>query len=354
MPGRAAFVDGRGGSSMRLNFSGVDEDDIREGIRRIGEVVREQVELYGTLTGVARRGRRAASRRAEPRAAAEDALRRDRRKVLPPALASARVEPDRGPEGRPLARAPGVAEVGRPGPGRARAARPRGRSPIDVGADLVERLTDGATRAGLRRAARPRRRGRHRAGAARGDGHPVHRLGRLGLHPRRRTRCWPSTPCATRRSRRRTSTRSARPRSRSWAPRRPCRRSRSGSSSRSWSSRRRRARRWGSSSRARRRTCRARSWRRSPTTARCCSSATSPAATWPCRSSTRTGAASAADRRGGPRAGGLLRLRGPLRDRPHPVRVPGGAGRRSGRACRARSRSRSTRCSGAPGSRAWT
>jgi 2-aminoadipate transaminase len=51
VPGRAAFVDGRGGSAMRLNFSGVGEDEIREGIRRIGEVVREQVELYGTLTG---------------------------------------------------------------------------------------------------------------------------------------------------------------------------------------------------------------------------------------------------------------------------------------------------------------
>jgi 2-aminoadipate transaminase len=51
VPGRAAFVDGRGGSSMRLNFSGVSEDQIREGIRRIGEVVCEQVALYGTLTG---------------------------------------------------------------------------------------------------------------------------------------------------------------------------------------------------------------------------------------------------------------------------------------------------------------
>ena len=30
------------------------EDDIREGIRRIGEVVREQVALYGTLTGETR------------------------------------------------------------------------------------------------------------------------------------------------------------------------------------------------------------------------------------------------------------------------------------------------------------
>ncbi|MHB8658928.1 MAG: aminotransferase-like domain-containing protein [Solirubrobacteraceae bacterium] len=61
VPGRAAFVDGRGGSSMRLNFSGVNGDDIREGIRRIGEVVREQVALYGTLTGTA-----AAVRGSEP------------------------------------------------------------------------------------------------------------------------------------------------------------------------------------------------------------------------------------------------------------------------------------------------
>jgi 2-aminoadipate transaminase len=52
VPGRAAYVDGRGGQSMRLNFSGVNEDAIREGIRRIGEVVGEQVGLYETLTGV--------------------------------------------------------------------------------------------------------------------------------------------------------------------------------------------------------------------------------------------------------------------------------------------------------------
>jgi 2-aminoadipate transaminase len=51
VPGRAAYLDGRGGSSMRLNFSGVDEAQIREGIRRIGAVVAEQVGLYGTLTG---------------------------------------------------------------------------------------------------------------------------------------------------------------------------------------------------------------------------------------------------------------------------------------------------------------
>ena len=51
VPGRAAWVDGSGSSSMRLNFSGADEAGIREGIRRIGIVVNEQVELFETLTG---------------------------------------------------------------------------------------------------------------------------------------------------------------------------------------------------------------------------------------------------------------------------------------------------------------
>ncbi len=51
VPGRAAYVDGRGGSSMRLNFSGSNEDQLREGIRRIGRVVSEQVALYETITG---------------------------------------------------------------------------------------------------------------------------------------------------------------------------------------------------------------------------------------------------------------------------------------------------------------
>ncbi|MBS1882912.1 MAG: PLP-dependent aminotransferase family protein [Actinobacteria bacterium] len=49
VPGRAAYVDGRGGNSMRLNFSGVTDEEIREGIKRIGAVITEQVELYETL-----------------------------------------------------------------------------------------------------------------------------------------------------------------------------------------------------------------------------------------------------------------------------------------------------------------
>lgn len=67
VPGRAAYLDGRGGSSMRLNFSGVPEDDIREGVRRIGAVIGEQVGLYGTLTGAR------ATPTAEPRPRAPDA-----------------------------------------------------------------------------------------------------------------------------------------------------------------------------------------------------------------------------------------------------------------------------------------
>jgi 2-aminoadipate transaminase len=52
VPGRAAYVDGvRGASSMRLNFSATDVEELREGIRRIGSVVSNQIGLYETITG---------------------------------------------------------------------------------------------------------------------------------------------------------------------------------------------------------------------------------------------------------------------------------------------------------------
>ena len=52
VPGRAAYTDGRSGSSsMRLNFAGVAEADIREGLRRIGDALGGQAGLYGALTG---------------------------------------------------------------------------------------------------------------------------------------------------------------------------------------------------------------------------------------------------------------------------------------------------------------
>jgi 2-aminoadipate transaminase len=60
VPGRAAFLDGRGGSSMRLNFSGVDDSSLREGVARIGKVAHEQLRLYSTLTGTEPAPRRSA------------------------------------------------------------------------------------------------------------------------------------------------------------------------------------------------------------------------------------------------------------------------------------------------------
>jgi 2-aminoadipate transaminase len=82
VPGRAAYLDGRGGSSMRLNFSGVSEEDIREGVRRIGKVLGEQVELFGTLTG---RAPAPARQAAEPEQRPDNVLelpeRRERRRA---------------------------------------------------------------------------------------------------------------------------------------------------------------------------------------------------------------------------------------------------------------------------------
>ena len=51
VPGEAAFLDGRGSTSMRLNFSARSEEEIREGVRRIGGVISEQLDLYRTITG---------------------------------------------------------------------------------------------------------------------------------------------------------------------------------------------------------------------------------------------------------------------------------------------------------------
>ncbi len=111
VPGEAAFLDGRGRNSMRLSFALCDDDSLREGIRRIGEVVTEQVQLYGTLTG------------------AEPAPGRERSAPAPPprrpgpaccpsprgrsgAGGPSAGEPRRGSEGRPLAGAVGVPALG--------------------------------------------------------------------------------------------------------------------------------------------------------------------------------------------------------------------------------------------------
>jgi 2-aminoadipate transaminase len=53
VPGRSAYMDGSSGAnSMRLNFAGVPEEDIREGIRRISAIVGPNTGLLmGTMTG---------------------------------------------------------------------------------------------------------------------------------------------------------------------------------------------------------------------------------------------------------------------------------------------------------------
>ena len=108
-------------NSMRLNFSGVSEDEIREGIRRIGEVIAEQVELYEALTGEQRLPQRPAA--LGGRAGAEPA-----RTCCRSARPARRGREGRGPQGRPLAGARRLAALGGAGRGRAGAARPRGAS----------------------------------------------------------------------------------------------------------------------------------------------------------------------------------------------------------------------------------
>ena len=65
-PARPPTSTSRGRNSMRLNFSGVGEDEIREGVRRIGKVIAEQVELYESAD-------RRAARRPPARGRADEA-----------------------------------------------------------------------------------------------------------------------------------------------------------------------------------------------------------------------------------------------------------------------------------------
>ena len=52
VPGRAAYMDGHSGSnSMRLNFAGVPDEDIREGIQRIGKTMGADTGMFSALTG---------------------------------------------------------------------------------------------------------------------------------------------------------------------------------------------------------------------------------------------------------------------------------------------------------------
>ena len=228
-------------------------------------------------------------------------------------------EPGRRAQGRPLAGAPGVAALGRARRGRARAARARGR------ADRRRRRPDRAAARGGADVAFVAMHGRDGEDGTVQElleiaGIPYTGSRRAGLRARDGQGARPSTCCWRRTSRRRSSSPSTRRPSASSAPRRRCRRSRSGWTSRSWSSPPAAARRSGSSSRA--------------------SAEDVPAALVAAFSydskvllerhvagrdlavSILAGEA-AADRRGGAARGGVLRLRGALRDRPHRLRLPG-------------------------------
>ncbi len=137
VPGRAAYTDGRGGDSMRLNFSGVDEQEIQEGVRRIGAVVTEQLELYGDMVGEPLPRRRAVDR-GEPvgETAPEGALVQFPRR--PRGRAPVRVAvPLRGPSFERQISIAGAQRV-------VHALGELGHKAIliDVGRDLVEQLTD--------------------------------------------------------------------------------------------------------------------------------------------------------------------------------------------------------------------
>ena len=186
MPGRAAYLDGRGGSEMRLNFSGVGEDDIREGVRRIGKVVREQVALYvdADRRGAGAPGRAGAARR-----------RRSPTRVRAAAAAQGRMKVAVLKGGRSLERQVSLRSGARVEDALERLGHDV--VAIDVGPDLVDRLT--AERPDVAFVAL------HGRGGEDGTvqellellGDPVHRLGPVGLHPLHGQGASPSTRCAT-------------------------------------------------------------------------------------------------------------------------------------------------------------
>ena len=47
VPGSSFYVDGRPHSTMRLNFSNATPEQIEEGIRRLGEIVRRRLAALG-------------------------------------------------------------------------------------------------------------------------------------------------------------------------------------------------------------------------------------------------------------------------------------------------------------------
>ncbi|MGH8904578.1 MAG: PLP-dependent aminotransferase family protein, partial [Egibacteraceae bacterium] len=51
VPGRAFYADGGGRNELRLNFSYASRERIREGVRRLGELVHDEIELLRAVYG---------------------------------------------------------------------------------------------------------------------------------------------------------------------------------------------------------------------------------------------------------------------------------------------------------------
>ena len=330
VPGAAAYVDGRGGSAMRLNFSASGEDEIREGIKRIGRVIDEQIELYDTITcehqipnvppasSASRPGGGRVSRWTGIRAAVSPAG---------PAMKVAVLKGGRGLERQVSLRSGArVEDALARARTRGRADRRRRRARPDPEARAPRRR--------LHRPARPRRRGRHRPGAARDPADPVHRA-RV---------CAPACARSTR-SRAKHELRAAGVPTPDWVafsahrlPRAGRRRGAGGDRggarvpARGQAGARRLVAR-ASASPPRPPRSRRRSSPPSPTTTGCCSSATSQGRELAV--SLLDGDRAARGRGDRPRRG-PLQLRGALRDRPHRIRLPGRARRRRGPGARRR------------------
>ena len=182
VPGAAAYVDGRGGSSMRLNFSASDRGRDPRG------------HPPDRRSSPSRWPLRDDHRRAQdprPRASSRSRGRACSR-CAPVDGGDMKVAVLKG--GRALERA-GVAAQRRAGRGRA---APLGHdvAPLDVGADLVATLNAERPDVAFVALHGRGRRGRHRPGAARDPRHPLHRPGRPRLRALRSTRSPPSTSCA--------------------------------------------------------------------------------------------------------------------------------------------------------------
>ena len=168
VPGRAAYVDGRGASSMRLNFSASGEDELREGIRRIGGVV---------VTSRSRSTRRSPASTASSPSRGRTRATMPRRRGRPAARSAMKVAVLKG--GSSLERGVSLRSAARVED--ALGALGHEAIGIDVGQDLVSAAARRAARRRLHRPARPGRRGRHRPGAARDPRPPLHRARRRRL-----------------------------------------------------------------------------------------------------------------------------------------------------------------------------